>query len=426
MRLTLRTDRPLLRAEARSTRYLLASITAPAAPARESRLPVNVGFVLDRSGSMHGERKFGLAREAVEQALRLLRPDDRFTLVVYDAEVDVLAPATFATPEAKQLALSRLSEVGPRGSTDLHAGWSRAASEIGASLRDDAVTRVLLLTDGLANHGITEPRALLARAGELRRLGIATSTFGVGADFDERLLRDVAHEGGGNFYYIQSPAQIADLLTSELGEALEVVARDAELHLALPVGAEAETLHRFRVAPSGRDELRVHLGDLVSQQELRVVVRIRFASGAPGSVAQVEARVVERSGAHDTLPVICEWRYADHAANDAQRRDVVVDREVAAMYAARARAEATEFNRHGDFDRARRVLERTADRIGRYANGDPALEAIRRALRDDVERYAEQAMSPMQLKMAMYVSESESKGRGADGRARRSPGRYPR
>ena len=426
MRLSLRTDRPLLRAEARSTRYLLASIAAPAAPARAARIPVNVGFVLDRSGSMHGERKFGLAREAVRQALRLLRPEDRFTLVVYDQEVDVLAPATLATPEAKEFALARLASVGPRGSTDLHAGWSTAAAQIGATLRDDAVTRVLLLTDGLANHGITEPAALLKTADELRRLGIVTSTFGVGADFDERLLRDVAHEGGGNFYFIESPAQIADLLTSELGEALEVVARDAALHLVLPAGAEAEIVNRFRVTPSGRDELRVHLGDLVSQQELRVVVRIRFASGAPGSVAQVEARVVERSGAHDTLPVICEWRYADHAANDAQRRDVVVDREVAAMYAARARAEATEFNRHGDFDRARRVLERTADRIGRYANGDRALEAIRRALRDDVERYAEQAMSPMQLKMAMYVSESESKGRGADGRARRSPGRYPR
>src|SRR5688572_12412610 len=234
MRLSLRTDRRLLRAEARSTRYLLASITAPTAPARASRIPVNVGFVLDRSGSMDGERKFGLAREAVEQALRLLRPEDRFTLVVYDQEVDVLVPSTPATPETKQLARSRLNAVGPRGSTDLHAGWSAAAAQIGTGLRDDAVTRVLLLTDGLANHGITDPAALLKTADELRRLGIATTTFGVGADFDERLLRDMAHEGGGNFYFIESPAQIADLLSSELGEALEVVARDAVVHFTLP------------------------------------------------------------------------------------------------------------------------------------------------------------------------------------------------
>ena len=421
MRLSLRTDRRLLRAEARSTRYLLVSITAPAAPRRASRIPVNVGFVLDRSGSMDGERKFGLAREAVEQALRLLRPEDRFTLVVYDTEVDVLAPTAPATPEAKQLALSRLRAVGPRGSTDLHAGWTAAASQIGASLRDDVVTRVLLLTDGLANHGITEPRALLARAGELRRLGIATSTFGVGADFDERLLRDVAHDGGGNFYFIESPAQIADLLSSELGEALEVVVRDSVLHLGLPTGAEAEIANRFRTSHAVGDELRVHLGDLVSAQALSVVVRIRFATGTPGAPATVDVRIADGSGALGAPPAVCEWRYADHAANDAQARDVIVDREVASVYAARARAEATEHNRHGDLDRARRVLERTADRIAGYTSGDPALEAIRRALLDDVRHFAERTMSPMQLKHAFYVAESSSKYRGGDGKARRAP-----
>lgn len=421
MRLSLRTDRRLLRADARSTRYLLASISAPSAPARTSRLPVNVGFVLDRSGSMDGERKFGLAREAVEQALRLLHPEDRFTLVVYDEEVDVLVPATLATAEAKGLALSRLHAVGPRGSTDLHAGWSAAASQIGAGLRDDVVTRVLVLTDGLANHGITEPRALLAMAGELRRLGIATSTFGVGADFDERLLRDMAHEGGGNFYFIESPAQIADLLSSELGEALEVVVRDAVLRLGLPAGAEAETLNRFRTVRAASEELLVHLGDLVSAQELRVVIRIRFAPGASGEATGVECRISERSGVHGVPSSICEWRYADHAANDGQPRDVVVDREVATLYAARARAEATEHNRHGDLERARRALERTADRIGRYSHGDPSLEAIRQSLRDDVHRYAEHAMNPMQLKSAMYVAESARKGRGRDGKARRAP-----
>src|SRR4051812_10873777 len=103
MHLSLRTDRSLLRSAARSTRYLMISLTAPTAPPRANRLPVNVGLVLDRSGSMDGERKFDLAREAVVQSLRMLRPEDRFTLVVYDTEIDVLVPSTFATREAKDL-----------------------------------------------------------------------------------------------------------------------------------------------------------------------------------------------------------------------------------------------------------------------------------------------------------------------------------
>ena len=101
MKMSLRTDRTLLRATARSTRYLMISLTAPIAPPRDGRLPIHVGIVLDRSGSMDGARKFALAAEAVSQALRLLRPQDRFTLVVYDTAVDVLSRSTLATEEVR-------------------------------------------------------------------------------------------------------------------------------------------------------------------------------------------------------------------------------------------------------------------------------------------------------------------------------------
>ena len=422
MTLSLRTDRRLLRAGFRSTRYLLATVFAPPAPPRAERRPVSVALVLDRSGSMDGERKFGLAREAVEQSLRLLRPEDRFTLVVYDTEVDVLAPAVAATPEAKRMALSRLDRVGPRGGTDLHAGWTKGAAEIGAGLRDDAVTRALLLTDGLANHGVTGHRELVEKAAELRRFGIATSTFGVGADFDERLLRDIAHDGGGNFYFIETPAQIADLLTSELGEALEVVARDAVLHVTLPEGTDAEPLGRQHYTGGHGDELRVQLGDLVSAQELPVVVRLRFPEDAPGGVIGVRARLSDRDGVLDTSSAGCEWRYANNRANDLQPRDVIVEREVAGHYAARARAEATEANRRGDLERARHVLERTAARIRTYADRDPAIEAIRRSLLNDIGRYGAEVLSAMELKMSFAVAEAYGKGRAPDGKARRYRG----
>jgi Ca-activated chloride channel homolog len=422
MKLSLRTDRHLLRTDARSTRYLVASLTAPVSAPREERLPVNVGLVLDRSGSMDGERKFELAREALEQSLRMLRAEDRFTLVVYDTDVDVLVSATLATPEAKQLALRRLQEVGPRGGTDLHAGWTAGAREIASSLSEDSVNRVLLITDGLANSGISAHPALVAKAGELRRAGVVTSTFGVGADFDERLLRDIATEGGGNFYFIETPAQIPDLLTSELGEALEVVVRDAVLHVTLPEGADAEPLNRYRFRRGeGNGELQVELGDLTSGQELRVVVRIRFATGEQDAATRVSVRVVDRYALASSNVDTCEWRYATNHRNDAQPRDRIVDREVAALYAARARAEATEANRRGDFHRARAVIERTVTRMRSYSGDDAELGTLWRALLGDVERFAEEAMSPMQLKSAFFVAESAGRNRGPDGKARRSP-----
>ena len=421
MQISLRTDRHLIRAHGRSRRHFLARIIAPTAEPRAGRQPVSVALVLDRSGSMAGERKFDLARDAVEQALRMLRPEDRFTLVVYDEEVDILVPLATATAEAKSLARARLRDVGPRGSTDLCAGWTTGTTQLAAQLAAGSVSRALLLTDGLANHGVTDHAALMATASELRRRGVATSTFGVGADFDERLLRDIAHEGGGNFYFVETAAQIPDLLTSELGEALEVVVRGAQLRLELPAGADAEVLNRYRNQRVATNALRVELGDLVSGQELNVAVKIRFANSQLGSGAIVTACVVDQAGAPIGNVEAIEWRYATDDANDSQPRDVVVDREVASLHAARARAEATEANRRGDLAGARRVLERTAERIRGYAHGDPALEVLWRELRDDVEHYAEQAMSPMQLKSAFYVAESVGKGRGPDGRAKRSP-----
>ena len=420
MHMSLRTDRHLIRAHARSERHLLAHIVAPTAEPRAGRQPVSVALVLDRSGSMDGERKFDLARDAVEQALRMLRPEDRFTLVVYDEEVDVLVPLAAATAEARSLARARLQDVGPRGSTDLRAGWMAGASQIAAHLAPDSINRALLLTDGLANHGVTDHTALVATAAALRRQGVATSTFGVGADFDERLLRDIAHEGGGHFYFVETPAQIPDLLTSELGEALEVVLRGAELRLEVPAGADVAVLNRYRHHRVAGSALRIELGDLVSAQELNVVVKIRFADGRSGETAIATACVVDEAGVARGSVEAVEWRYASDDANDSQPRDIVVDREVATLYAMRARAEATEANRRGDLAGAGRVLERTAERIRRYAHGDPTLERIWRELRDDVERYAEQTMSPMELKAAFYVAESAGKGRGPDGRARRS------
>jgi Ca-activated chloride channel family protein len=421
MTLAIQTDRTLIRAAASSTRYVLASITAPRAPARATRLPVNIGIVLDRSGSMASEQKFGLAREAVEQSLQMLRPEDRFSLVVYDDRVDVLMPSSLATPKSKRRALAALHTVSPRGSTDLGAGWLRACEQIAEFLSEEAVSRCLLLTDGLANQGITDRDELARHAGELRQRGVSTSTFGVGADFDERLLRDMAHEGGGNFYFIEGASQIPGMLTGELGEALEVTLRNASLVVTLPSGATAESLNRFRQATlHDRNQLRVELGDLVSAQQLGVVVKITFTCGEPAE--ETAAQFALASGGETVVGSECRqsWTYATHHENDLQPRNREVDRAVAELYAARARAEATEANREGRYDHAQRVLDATANRIRAYAGNDTTLQHIARGLNEAVIEYAAAPMTAMALKRSLFASELSAKGRDESGHARRS------
>jgi len=419
MKPNVRIDRRFVGAEAPSTRYALVSFTAPEAPRREERPPVNVAFVLDRSGSMGGQ-KIRLAREAVNQALRLLRPEDRFALVVYDDQVDVVVESTNATREAVRNALQRLAQVDARGSTDLGGGWLRGCEQIAAHLGPDSVGRCLLLTDGLANRGITDHDELCRHASELRARRVTTSTFGVGTDFDERLLHPMADAGAGHFYFIETAAQIPDLLASELGEALETVAREAALVAALPPGVQAEPLNPFPFHAAADGSVRVALGDLVSGQDVAVVLKIAFPLGAKGDTVAARFRLEDREHVLGDEWQVAGWTYAGHHENDVQERDRIVDRAVAGLYAARARAEALEHNRAGRYAEARRVLEATERRIRQYAGDDPELNAIADGLRRDQSLY-EEHMSPLAMKQQHFASYNISHLRDATGKARKGP-----
>ena len=281
MTFTARSDRRFIRSTYRSNRFVLAEIDAPAARRERKRPPVHLAFVIDRSGSMGGE-KIRLAKLAVEESLARLHDDDRFAIVVYDEAIDVVFPSTLATPDARRSALARLSEIDARGSTDLGGGWLRGCEQVALALSEEGVNRTLLLTDGLANVGITDRDELARHAAELRARGVSTTTFGVGQDFDEVLLQAMADAGGGHFYFIADAAAIRDYVTSEVGETLEIVARDVSLQVSAPDGVQVEPLSPFPSQASRDGRTVLNLGDLVAEQRLQVVLRLNFPYGEIG------------------------------------------------------------------------------------------------------------------------------------------------
>ena len=365
-----------------------------------------------------GGSKIKLAHEAVRQALQNLRPEDRFSVVVYDEEITTVVESTPASAEARRNAVKALRHIDARGQTDLHGGWLAGCDQLAGRLAADGVGRCLLLTDGLANVGVTDRDELVRLAGAaFRERRVATSTFGVGSDFDERLLNGMADAAGGHFYFIEQPAQIPDLLTSELGELLEVVARDACLTLQLPAGVEAAPLGAFEFV--GTDAgIRVGLGDLVSGQELAVVVRLKFPAGQVGDTVAVQVGLSDREGVLALPAQAVGWSVAADVACDAQHRDPLVDREVARLYAARARAAALELNRQGHYDAARALLEQTAHRILAYAGDDDELKALAVALMADANEH-QHIMGAMDMKQRHYAAYSVMRSRTPDGKARR-------
>lgn len=424
--LVVRPDRRLIRASGRSQRFLLVDVIAPTiAPDPERRRPpVNLGFVLDRSGSMGGHNKLGLAKQAVLEAVHRLDAPDRFAVVTYDDRVDVVVAGSEATPAARQAAAERLRSIQERNSTDLHAGWLTGCEQVAAGLSAEGVNRVLLLTDGLANRGVTDTDELARLAYDLRRRGITTSTFGVGTDFDESLLQAMADSGGGHFYFIGDVAQMRDHITSEVGETLDVVAREVVLDLTLPESVRVDPISPFRVEQSpGR--ARVYLGDMLSGQVLSVVLRVTFDFGEVGREVGVIVRVGDRDRAFEMAvpapePITLAWRYADHAANDTQPRDREVDRVVARLFAERARQDAVYLNRDGRYEEATSRLARVRTRIEEYAGDDIELREVAQDLHAEALVYAA-PMPEMDRKQRHFQASLQSRARTVDGRSIRRP-----
>jgi Ca-activated chloride channel family protein len=416
MTVHVRPDRSLIRATHRSERFVLVELTAPTARKRTERQPVNLAFVLDRSGSMSGA-KIALARQAVEAAIGRLHPEDRFAVVVYDEEIDLVVESTPASPEARRAAVERLRTIDARGSTDLAGGWLRGSEQVALHLAGHGVNRTLLLTDGLANVGITDPAELERHAAELRARGVTTSTFGVGEDFDERLLQAMADAGGGHFYFIAEAGQIADHITTEVGEVLQVVARGAAIEVTAADGLDVQPLSPFPVERGG-NRTRIALGDLVSDQQLTVVLRFRFPYGEIGRQIGALLGVTDVDGVLAVAPVALSWTYADNPANDAQRRDRIVDRAVAELLAARARQEAVSYNRAGRYDAARAALHAVAQQIGGHAGDDPELTGLLAQLVQDEDQWAAPAPE-MTRKAAFAASSYVARGRSPGGQATR-------
>jgi len=408
-------DRRHIESDHRSIRYIAVTLTAPINSDKKERAPVRIAFVMDRSGSMFGD-KLMLARQAVIQGIGHLNPEDEFTVVFYDDEVHTILPLCQASAENRTRAIARLDAVMAGGTTNLSGGWLEGCQQLATGLVEDNVARCLLLTDGLANRGIVNPTTLEEHAHELHLRSVSTSTFGVGEDFDEALLQGMAREGGGHFYFVESPTQIPDLLTSELGETLDISARDVALNLTLPEQVSVHPVSNFRCdkTPGGA---KVLLGNLCSGQQLTIILEVSFQKGPAGHKELVSIAVGDRECVFSEHRNDIEWSHEAEATNFAQAYDIAVMKEVVSQRVARARQHALMLNRIGDYEAASERLSGTARRIRQVCHDAPWTVAIAESLLRDCKSYAHQ-MDGMSRKQLYYQQSSSLTSREITGRSR--------
>jgi Ca-activated chloride channel family protein len=407
-----RPERHLLRAGGSSS-YLDVVVRVAAARNRTQpeRSPVHVALVLDRSGSMSGT-KVATAKHAALSVLDSLTDRDTAAVVVFDDRIDVVQAEAPVTALVKAHVAAELAHIDARNSTALHEGWLVGCRAIAADSNAvdvgtrAGVRRCFLLTDGQANVGLAEPQALAQAAAQvLEAAQVGTSTFGIGDDYDEDLLGPMAESGGGQFYHLRTPEEIATTFIGELEQMLGTLAGDARLELEATPGVVAELVSAYAwrtgaPGPAGASRWEVTVGNLIGGEERHIVVTLNFpAVGDSKGEHTVRARLSwqDEAGSHTSEWQSCTFRYAESdAVYDSEPRDETVLHYAAQHLSDRAQREAIHARKQGDLESARSTARAA------YTG----LAALGLAQEDDIVAGEVQSLMAMESELAAPAPDS--------------------
>lgn len=340
---------------------MLIRITPPALspdpssrPNWKGRPDLNLSLVLDRSGSMEGEKMIR-AREAAMFCVDQMLPSDRLSVVTFDDRIDLLFPSEPVTN--KQSMKDLIARVTARGSTALHEAWVRGGLTVSERMLDQGINRVVLITDGLANVGITNTDEIVTQAMGLYQRGVSTSTIGIGADFNEDLLMPMAQSGGGNAWHVVEPNDMQQIFQVELEGLIAQFAHTVSLSLVPADGVRiVDVLNDFDLTETGR----YRLPNLQAGSPLDIVVQLKVGAEEIGT----QMRLLDlRLGFTPQDAKNAEVLKQAHTVEFASRSEVdsspvnhEVIKAVQFLMNARARNEAMKRMDQGDYAGAQDVL----------------------------------------------------------------------
>ncbi len=368
-------DSPLIAAEEPTQRVMEIAITAPEDATNIQRPALNIALVIDRSGSMGGE-KLEYVKKAAEHVLDLLQDQDRVSLVAYDSEVRLLSPSVAVTREARNELKTILRRLTAGSMTFLSGGWLQGCKEVAEAAQVGMLNRVLLLTDGLANQGITDLEELGLHASQLASLGVPTSTFGVGVDYDEHLLEHIANQGGGQYYYIDHPHKIPHIFEQELKEIAAITASNVEVVIDLPQKTAAEVLGGWR-SEKKANKLHLWLGDIAASQKREVYLQLNFPPKGKADQITLKAHLLAKDVQGNVLDA--EKQLELHYVPASEARSAPLDNALRQRFSqvamAEAKNEALKKERQGDYQGAANYMLTALAANERYLTQEDIEEA---------------------------------------------------
>jgi len=206
--------------------------------------PINVSLVIDRSGSMQADNKLVKVKTALRKFIQGLREEDFLSIVGYDSEARVILSAQ-KVGEIYNLD-HIIQSIYPGGSTNLHGGLMLGYQEVAKHLSATTTNKVILLTDGIANRGVTDPEQIVEDSYAYNLEGIEVSTIGVGNDLNHALLQQIAHKGkGANHFVGNLEEDITKVFDQELEALLAPVAKGVYLELTFPSEVKVKKIYGY-------------------------------------------------------------------------------------------------------------------------------------------------------------------------------------
>ncbi len=328
--LRLDVDRPVVLADTRERVILKIALDGLRLPSPADRPPVNLCLVIDRSGSMGGE-KIARAREAALEALGRLGPDDIFSMVAFSNGVETLIPATRVGRRHGLEEAIRSLHAG--GSTHLYGGVAQGAAEIRKHVEGSYTHRVILVSDGIANVGPSSPDDLARLGSALVKEGISVTTVGLGLDYNEDLMTRLARRSDGNTYFVEASRDLPRIFNEELGDVLAVVARRVVIELEFPNGVRPVGFIGREGTLEGRRGT-ISLNQLYRGQEKFALIEVEVDPAAEGVEREFAHARVRYEHAITGREVVAEARASVRMSRDQAKVIKAANHDVQTDYAA--------------------------------------------------------------------------------------------
>lgn len=365
----------VLPAGQRQLGWIRVGITVPRSGRKLQRPPVNLAVVIDRSGSMQGN-KIAYTREAVVGALNLLSPDDIITVVAYDSDVNVVVPATKMTD--KDIVVEAIRSIQPGGNTALFAGVSKAAAELRKFSDPRRVNRIIVLSDGLANIGPSAPGELASLGASLRKENITVSTMGLGPGYHEDLMLELAALSGGNHHFVQQEKNLAQAFQREFSDLLSVMAQEIDIRIQVPSEVIPTRVLGNSADINGKSVIS-RISQIYAGQTRSVLMEVEIPASfaqlhegaelTPKLLADVEVTYRDMlSGQREQRPGRVEVQFSEDTSAVRNSVDKTVMADVIYLFGNEQNKMATQLLDQGDIDGCRAMLVKNREFLAWYAS----------------------------------------------------------